>query len=122
MKNPDKSKVLESRLLDLSVETIKILQADKALPTPVKDQLTRSITSIGANYMEANNAISKADFRSKVYIAKKEIAESIYWVAVIRRLSNDSASFAHVYDELNQLIRLFQKIVSTLNNNPTNEK
>lgn len=36
------------------------------------NQLIRSGTSIGANYMEANGASSKKDFRNKIFICKKE--------------------------------------------------
>jgi four helix bundle protein len=36
------------------------------------NQLIRAATSIGANYMEANCASSKSDFRNKIYICKKE--------------------------------------------------
>lgn len=42
------------------------------------NQLLRSGTSIGANNAEACNAISKADFKSKSYIALKEARESLY--------------------------------------------
>jgi len=36
-------------------------------------QVIRSCTSVGANYMEANGASSRKDFRNKIYICKKEI-------------------------------------------------
>ena len=42
-------------------------------------QLLRSGTSIGANLAEAECAISRKDFLSKVYIALKECAETLYW-------------------------------------------
>ena len=39
---------------------------------PIISQLVRSATSIGANYMEANAASSKKDFKNKIYICKKK--------------------------------------------------
>jgi len=36
------------------------------------NQLVRSATSIGANYMEANGASSNQDFTNKIFICKKE--------------------------------------------------
>lgn len=48
-------------------------------------QLLRSGTSIGANIAEAQNAISKKDFVSKVYIALKECTESKYWIELLYR-------------------------------------
>ena len=44
------------------------------------NQLLRAGTSIGANNAEATSAISKADFKSKSYIALKEARESLYWL------------------------------------------
>ena len=49
------------------------------------NQLLRSGTSIGANNAEATNAISKADFKSKSYIALKEARESLYWIELLHR-------------------------------------
>lgn len=43
---------------------------------PIVNQLIRSSTSIGANYMEANGASSKKDFRNKIFICKKEAQET----------------------------------------------
>ena len=48
------------------------------------DQIQRSGTSIGANYSEACNAVSKADFINKLSIAQKEAHETIYWLRVLR--------------------------------------
>lgn len=47
------------------------------------DQIQRSGTSIGANYSEACNAVSKADFINKLSIAQKEAHETIYWLRVL---------------------------------------
>lgn len=49
------------------------------------NQLLRSGTSIGANNAEASSAISKADFKSKSYIALKEARESLYWLDLLHR-------------------------------------
>ena len=47
------------------------------------DQIQRSGTSIGANYSEACDAESKADFVHKLAIAQKETNETIYWLKVL---------------------------------------
>lgn len=47
------------------------------------DQIQRSGTSIGANYSEACDAESKADFVHKLGIALKEANETIYWLKVL---------------------------------------
>ena len=46
-------------------------------------QILRSGTSIGANIAEARCAISKKDFLSKIYIALKETAETLYWLELL---------------------------------------
>ena len=47
------------------------------------DQIQRSGTSIGANYSEACDAISKADFINKLAITQKEAHETMYWLKVL---------------------------------------
>lgn len=49
------------------------------------NQLLRAGTSIGANNAEACNAISKAVFKSKSFIALKEARESLYWLELLHR-------------------------------------
>lgn len=46
-------------------------------------QILRSGTSIGANIAEAECAISKKDFNSKIYVALKESAETKYWLELL---------------------------------------
>ncbi len=61
------------------------------------DQIQRSGTSIGANYSEACDAESKADFIRKMTIALKETNETTYWLKVLygsRLISKDQ------YDDL----------------------
>ncbi len=47
-------------------------------------QLLRSGTSVGANIVEANGAISKADFSAKMSIAYKESLETKYWLHLLK--------------------------------------
>ena len=48
-------------------------------------QIVRSGTSIGANVTEAQYAITKKDFLSKMYIAMKEANETLYWLKLLYR-------------------------------------
>ena len=50
---------------------------------PIIRQLIRSGTSVGANYMEANGASSKRDFRNKIHICKKETKEKMHWLRML---------------------------------------
>ncbi|MCW8966451.1 MAG: four helix bundle protein, partial [Candidatus Pacearchaeota archaeon] len=58
----------------------------------------RAATSIGANYREADEAYSSADYSYKVGIAKKEAREANYWLMLLKytidlRLSDNRSSF-----------------------------
>lgn len=109
----NQAEILEKRIIDLSVDIIHKLKHESEIPEYVKTQLGRSITSIGANYAEACNASSKADFRNKIYIAKKEAAESIYWVRIIRGLKEQSDYLSEEYESLYDVVRILQKSIST---------
>jgi len=47
-------------------------------------QVVRSSGSIGSNYIEANESLSKKDFVFRIKISRKEAKESIYWLRLIQ--------------------------------------
>jgi four helix bundle protein len=109
--NNQLSNELEERFLHFGVSVIKLTQAHKStLPFSVIDQVIRSSTSIGANYSEAQNASSKADFRNKIYTAKKEASETRYWLRVVSELTDRNV----VEQCLKEVLLILQKIVNTL--------
>ena len=71
------------------------------------NQLLRSGTSIGANNAEATNAISKADFKSKSFIALKEARESLYWIDLLHRNGYlDDKQYQSIYDDAEELVKI----------------
>ena len=46
-------------------------------------QLVRSSGSVGANYIEANESLSKKDFVHRIKISRKEAKESRYWLELV---------------------------------------
>jgi len=64
------------------VEFIKELSPTN-INQPLINQIIRSATSIGANYMEADGAESKKDFKHKIGICKKEAKETLIFSAII---------------------------------------
>ena len=70
--------LLEKRMLRFAADVIRTLEQQPALPRSTIDQLTRSATSIGANYAEACNVVSKLDFRNKIYAAKKRLQKLVF--------------------------------------------
>ena len=51
-------------------------------------QLVRSSGSVGSNYIEANEALSKKDFRMRIKICRKEAKESRYWLELVDTENN----------------------------------
>ena len=87
------------------------------------DQIQRSGTSIGANYSEACDAESKADFVHKLGIAQKEANETMYWLRV---LYGSELITKSQYDELmsdvSELYRLLTNSLKTAKDKMTNNQ
>lgn len=74
-------------------------------------QMVRSSTSVGANYREANRAVSRADFRYRISICEKEASETQYWLEVVTEVGWLAAEdFTAEIDECSQLLALFTSI------------
>ena len=92
----------------------KRLQKDRILD-PLVNQIVRSATSIGANYMEANGASSRKDFQNKIYICKKEAQETKHWLRMIAAHNNSRKEELRVlWQEAQELTLIFQKITMSL--------
>ena len=78
-------------------------------------QLLRSGTSIGANLAEAECAISTRDFLSKVYIALKEAAETLYWLELLYQTNYlDEHGFHRLYEECTEIKRILSATTKTM--------
>lgn len=85
------------------------------LNSNIISQLLRSATSVGANYHEANAAISKRDFKNKIHICRKEIQETDYWLDLLNEVDEGYKEFTkNIEKETKELILIFSKISSTL--------
>lgn len=73
----------------------------------LSNQLLRAGSSIGANNAEATNAISKADFKSKSFIAPKEARESLYWIDLLHRNNYiDDKHYNSIYADAEELVKI----------------
>lgn len=80
------------------------------------NQLLRSGTSIGANNAEATNAISKADFKSKSFIALKEARESLYWIELLHRNKYlDDKQYTSIHNDCEELVKVLVHRCKKLN-------
>ena len=110
---------LRSRLFRFAVNTFKFLET-----FPIKKeydvfryQLSKSSTSIGANYEEAQGAFSKKEFASKIGICLKEEKETNYFYRVIHELeiSNDLGACTRLVNESDEFQKIFATILLKVN-------
>ena len=81
----------------------------------IRNQFTKSGTSIGANYREANRARSKADFFSKIKICESESSETVYWLEIIKELNwIENSKPEELLSEANELLAIFTSVGKTL--------
>jgi four helix bundle protein len=110
---------LEERTAKFGEEIIKFCKKLKqdAINKPIINQIIRSATSVGANYMEANSASSKKDFKNKIYICKKEIQETKHWLRMMANCEPEKREeLVRLWKECQELILIFGKIISKLKN------
>ena len=107
------AKELEKRTLKFAFSIIKL---SARLPNTVeskvvRNQITKSGTSIGANYREANRSRSRADFKNKIKICESEACETKYWLELIIETGwLDAAEINDECNECSQLLALFSTI------------
>lgn len=98
-----------SRQYDLEDRTFefakKVREFIKRLPRTIANledekQLVRASGSVGANYIEANESLSKKDFVLRIRICRKEAKESRYWLRLL-----DLGESVDLEEDRNGLIR-----------------
>jgi len=93
------------------IEFAKTLEKNE-INRPLIGQLVSSGTSIGANYMEADGAESKKDFRHKIGICKKESKETKHWLRMISKANpHKSAECQRLSQEAQELTLIFSAIL-----------
>src|SRR4030042_117417 len=111
MNNKEFAKKLEKRTREFAVRLICLSRT--LLNTPearaIRSQITKSGTSVGANYREANRARSKADFKNKIKICESEASETQYWLEIIEKVKWLSwAKVKWEYDECGELLGILR--------------
>ena len=81
---------LEEKLLQFALETIRLLSyvPYKREFDVLRNQLSKSATSIGANYQESQ-AASYPEFRQRIQICLRETRETLYWLKLLDKLFKD---------------------------------
>jgi four helix bundle protein len=83
-----------------------------AVTTPLISQIVRSATSVGANYCEADNAVSKKEFRQKIATCQKEARETKHWLRMIATADpTQKESARKIWQEARELHLIFSAIL-----------
>ena len=105
---------LQVRLFNFAVDVIKQI---RNLPKGVEYnvisyQLIKAATSTGANYEEAQGAVSKVDLANKVGISLKEVPESNYWIRLIIAITEKNDEWIKMRQESHELMNILGSIYS----------
>jgi len=111
-----------SKTYDLEDRTFEFAKAVRILVRKLKldiansedaKQVVRSSGSVGANYIEANNALSKKDFVMRIKICRKEAKESRYWLQLLETFGSADLGAERVAlaGEAQELMNIFGAII-----------
>jgi four helix bundle protein len=115
-------KIQNLKIYDLEERTLKFSKDVRVfikwLPKTISNiedgrQVVRSSGSMGANYIEANEALSKKDFIHRIKICRKESKETRYWLKLIEA-NNDTIpdqKCQQLIVESHELMMIFGSIV-----------
>ncbi|WP_299064496.1 four helix bundle protein [uncultured Polaribacter sp.] len=109
--NPLQNKSYDLALLIVNLSK-KLIKENKEYV--LSKQILRSGTSVGANIVEANGAISKADFSAKMSIAYKECLETKYWLHLLKDSGDlDLENFKNLFEKADEIGRILFSILKT---------
>lgn len=115
-KSNNKKYDLADRIFKYAVDVLDYL--DKLPQTSVNKviigQCARSVTSIGANYEEADSAYTRKDFSYKMGIMRKEAKETRYWlkISLVKNPKVLNEKCIWLRDECLELVRIFSSIIN----------
>ena len=113
--NKSKPYDLEERTLRFAKEVIDFVNVlpKSIVNVEIMKQVIRSSGSVGANYIEANEALSKKDFVFRIKICRKEAKESGYFVRLIKETNPEEfeSEALALYNEAVELKKIFSSII-----------
>ncbi len=118
IQNPKSKYDLEERTAKFGkqvIQFVKFLQ-NNSINKPLISQLIRSSCSIGANYLEADGAESKKDFKHKISICKKEAKETRHWIRMLSYANPERKEDCRIlWKEAQELTLIFSAIFKKSN-------
>jgi len=110
---------LEERTLNFSKRVVKMTKVltKNTANFEFSSQVIRSACSVGANYIEANEALSKKDFIMKMKISRKESKETIYWLKLIIENNQEiELRMRLLLQESTELLKILSSIIEKSQN------
>jgi four helix bundle protein len=102
----ERTAIFGERIIELS----RSLPEDRVNDVLVR-QIVRSGTSVGANYMEADSAGSKKDFKYKIDLCRKEAKETKHWLRMIAKANpKETEAIRPLWQEAHELTLIFSSI------------
>ncbi|WP_396600771.1 four helix bundle protein [Algibacter sp. R77976] len=117
MTNKEFAIQLEKRTVKFAIEIINLSASLSNTPEALvlRNQITKSGTSIGANYREANRSRSPRDFKNKIKISLGEASETDYWLEIIEELKwINNTNLKNIRNEAKELLAIFTSIANKL--------
>ena len=112
--------LLMEKSMSFAIRIVKLYKwlCDEQKEFVLSKQLLRCGTSIGANLSEAQSAISKPDFTSKVYISLKECMETQYWIELLYKTDYlDEKQYWSIKSDAIEIGKLLSSITKKLQPN-----
>ena len=119
------AEILKSRTKQLALNVILMLDniPFNTISNVMVNQLTKSITSVGANYRSALRAKSKADFISKLSVVIEEADETLYWLELLHETNRiNKTEFENLHKETLEILSIMSKTKISTQKNIENNK
>ena len=118
--NTNDYRELEQRTTDFAKRVLRLTKALNKNSQNIEliKQIIRSSGSIGANYREANEALTKKDFLYRIRISRKEAKETDYWLQLIQEANPGfTERMKELFVECRELRNIFSAIISKVQEN-----
>jgi four helix bundle protein len=106
---------LEDRTLEYAKKVRAFVKDLRKTLANIEDgrQLIRASGSVGANYIEANESLTKKDFMMRIKISRKEAKESAYWLRLIIETNGEKfrEKGKRLFNEATELKKIFSSIL-----------
>ena len=117
MDSVDKKNIAREKSKKFAVRIVNLYKhlCEEKKEYVLSKQVLRSGTSIGANLAESEYAISEKDFLSKVYIALKESAETVFWLDLLFQTEYlTETEYNSINEEALELLKMLKATTKTL--------